>query len=415
VPRTLGEALREGRDRAGLSLRDVERLTGIHNAHVSQIEKGRIEQPDVWLLFELARACDLDFVELLDLAGYVAHGDVQPQAARAMTSAALRAVGGLGPADQMRALRYIQTLDHRERAADATLSHESRRRISAMAERALLLADLDPDRATPLDDVARVSGVAARLPIADLPDQVRLQKPKLWKRILGAVVFDERLIYVDTEQSAPRARFTEAHEIAHMLLPWHAETFRLDDEQRIFYGVADVLELEANWAAATLIFQGNRYHERALDDRPSIATPIDLASRYDASIHASIRYYVERHPDDVAGLVAGRYPQYDGSLPIWTTFASASFAERFGSLADHLSAPGLPLHDEEFVLGRLAHAALTSGGAPADQIELTGLDDRRRRFTAEAFFNQYSTFVLLTPRHRVAGGRRTKVVRRTSA
>ena len=49
-PQSLGEVLRAARVRHGLSLRDVERRTGIRNAHLSQLETGDIVRTESPLL-----------------------------------------------------------------------------------------------------------------------------------------------------------------------------------------------------------------------------------------------------------------------------------------------------------------------------------------------------------------------------
>ena len=67
---SLGEHLKAKRSAAGLSLREVERRTGIHNAHLSQIETGRILRPEMALLWELAGLYGADYRELLRLAGH---------------------------------------------------------------------------------------------------------------------------------------------------------------------------------------------------------------------------------------------------------------------------------------------------------------------------------------------------------
>ena len=110
--RTLATTIREARRRAGLSLRDVERRTGIRNAHLSQLETGAIAKPEMALLWELASVYELDFDELLRLAGYPAAANAQPERRRRL-SVALRALGELTPEDQEEALRYMAKLKRR--------------------------------------------------------------------------------------------------------------------------------------------------------------------------------------------------------------------------------------------------------------------------------------------------------------
>lgn len=406
----LGDALVEGRQAAGLSLREVQRRTGVHNAHLSQIEKGHIERPEVGLLFQLAELYALDFGELLELSGHLS-GQDQSASQRAMTTAALRAVGELAPARQAEALSYLQRLAKPPRARAPDLSEEARRRVAAVADRALEWVDLADGGPTPLDELAQVAGIKEIKSATELPDDIAVHKPRVWKRVLGAIVFPAKTIYVDrASQIGARANFTQAHETAHMLLPWHEAAFRMDDEKQLFYGTRDELELEANYAAAHLIFQGHRYHERALQNQVSIATPIDLANQYGASLHASIRFYVERHPDAVAVLVAGRYTQFDGTLPVWTSFESGPFLERFGRFADQLPGAALPVVDPDLPLGRIAATVRETAGVVSDTITLIDFHGDARKFVAEGFFNQYSVFIMVSPYRRVNVGKRTRVV-----
>jgi transcriptional regulator with XRE-family HTH domain len=112
--RSLAGTLREARQRRGLSLRDVERRTGIRNAHLSQLETGTIAKPEMALLWELAVLYELGFDVLVRLAGY---GEVGVFAERRQRmTVALRALGELSAADQDEALRYMAELKRRQDA-----------------------------------------------------------------------------------------------------------------------------------------------------------------------------------------------------------------------------------------------------------------------------------------------------------
>ena len=137
----------------------------------------------------------------------------------------------------------------------------------------------------------------------------------------------ERTVFVDYTQSDERSNFTEAHETAHQLIPWHAESFILDHEATLFREVTDELEAEANHTSALIIFQNGRFHHRALDHERSIKTPILLAPDYRASLHVAIRHYVELHPDPVALLITGRYARL-GGLPIWSAITPSAISSR---------------------------------------------------------------------------------------
>lgn len=105
---TLAEVLIQKRKEKNWSLRDAEKATGIHNAHLAQIEKGTIARPSPTLLYSLAEAYDVSFEELLRLAGHVEQG------AGSRVGAALRALNGLSPDKQEEAVRYLLRLRNDE-------------------------------------------------------------------------------------------------------------------------------------------------------------------------------------------------------------------------------------------------------------------------------------------------------------
>jgi transcriptional regulator with XRE-family HTH domain len=76
---TLGQILRTAREKAGYSLRDVERITKkrLSNGQVSLLESDAVKQPSPHHLFVLARALTLDYAKLLRHAGYVVPGELE--------------------------------------------------------------------------------------------------------------------------------------------------------------------------------------------------------------------------------------------------------------------------------------------------------------------------------------------------
>jgi transcriptional regulator with XRE-family HTH domain len=105
--RSLASVLREARQRRGMSLREVERRIGVRNAHLSQLETGTIAKPEPALVWELSALYGLDFVELLELAGYA--GAVQGE----RMTVALRALGELTPDEQSEVLLFMAELKRR--------------------------------------------------------------------------------------------------------------------------------------------------------------------------------------------------------------------------------------------------------------------------------------------------------------
>jgi transcriptional regulator with XRE-family HTH domain len=109
---TLGGTLKAARAAAGLSLRDVEKRTGVRSGHLSQIETNTIARPEMAILWELAATYGVDFGRLLALAGYGGQEDVSNRQCQCMT-VALRAMSELTPADQAEVLRFMAELKAR--------------------------------------------------------------------------------------------------------------------------------------------------------------------------------------------------------------------------------------------------------------------------------------------------------------
>ncbi len=66
----LGSYLKQARENASLTLREVENEAGISNSYLSQIENNKIQNPSPKLLFSLAELYNVDYDFILDLAGY---------------------------------------------------------------------------------------------------------------------------------------------------------------------------------------------------------------------------------------------------------------------------------------------------------------------------------------------------------
>lgn len=87
----LGKTLTIARERKAITLREVERLTGVSNAYLSQLENDRIKAPSPNVLHKLAEIYELPYAALMAAAGYpVAESAVIP-------SEAVRLAARLGP------------------------------------------------------------------------------------------------------------------------------------------------------------------------------------------------------------------------------------------------------------------------------------------------------------------------------
>jgi IrrE N-terminal-like domain len=249
---------------------------------------------------------------------------------------------------------------------------------------------------TPLDAVREAIGVRERLDIATVPSLPPM-RPELRARLLGAMWLEERVLFVDEAQSPGRRRFTEAHELSHLLCPWHAGVLRLDTADELFGELARGIEAEANYGAGQLLFQGPAFAREARRHERSLRTPFALAAGYGASRHAAAHHYVEGHPAPLALLVAGRWPGRDGCLPIWSSVESPSFLARFGRLRGCLPGGRLAARDgPDAPLAEAIEAARRSSAPSAGELLLADRGGRLRRCRAEVANNRHCHLVLVS-------------------
>lgn len=69
-PGTVGAMVRQARERAGLSLRNLEAITGISRTILNRLELDQLDSPSPHLLQHTAEALELDSDDLFALAGY---------------------------------------------------------------------------------------------------------------------------------------------------------------------------------------------------------------------------------------------------------------------------------------------------------------------------------------------------------
>jgi hypothetical protein len=260
-------------------------------------------------------------------------------------------------------------------------------RLERIAEDALRSAGVLGVLPTPLEALHPVAGIRAVEDLPALPERIRTHGC----RLLGALWFEERTIFLERGQSSARSRFTEAHELMHALCPWHEAVLREDTDAELFKPTLDRIEAEANAGAAMLLFQGRRFAERLAGERPSIAAPLALAREYGASAHAALHQYVVSHSAALAMLVAGRFPQRDGSLPVWRSVESRRWRERFDSAAATLQR-GLQLGSP---LRELAEASRRARDPVVGRLPWA---DPRGEVVAHAHYNRHAFLVLLQAR-----------------
>jgi hypothetical protein len=132
----------------------------------------------------------------------------------------------------------------------------------------------------------------------DLPYFSRLV-PNFYRKkdtLPGLVDLRQNLVYLDQDVLPQKQAFLKLHEAGHKVLPWQRDSYLfLDDATTLDPDVRACFEREANYFAASVLFQLNRFDQDVADLPLSLRSALSLVKRYGASAHATIRRFVERN------------------------------------------------------------------------------------------------------------------------
>jgi HTH-type transcriptional regulator, competence development regulator len=104
---TLGQGLKLARELRKLSLRDVEKATGISNPYLSQLENNKINKPSPFYLHKLASLFGIDYEMLMEAAGYVQRKSVANGEPKTLAGAALFSTEKLTSDEELQLADYL--------------------------------------------------------------------------------------------------------------------------------------------------------------------------------------------------------------------------------------------------------------------------------------------------------------------
>ncbi|HMA35563.1 MAG TPA: ImmA/IrrE family metallo-endopeptidase [Chloroflexia bacterium] len=234
-----------------------------------------------------------------------------------------------------------------------------------------------------------------------LPVPLQQARADLRPLVRGMVDVAGRVVYTHRMLHPAQRRFVAFHELGHYLLPWHHSLLQCCSESDLSPAARQAWEREANLFAGACLFQGARFAQDAA--RPRFGWPAvrALAQRYEASLEAAARQFVQARGEPAALLVAGLRPEVAGSqlatsgeplLAVRYAVASPAWWARHGRAT--LPAPGTLLpwsHPATPVLLAARRAVLSTaldgllGTAPALPLR------------AELLCNGYDVLVLAVP------------------
>jgi Zn-dependent peptidase ImmA (M78 family) len=194
---------------------------------------------------------------------------------------------------------------------------------------------------TPIDKIMQYSelNIAKDINLSNLSPDILGLLSSTFKNVLdkirGILDREKKLIYLDLNQSAFRQNFVKLHEVGHEVLSWQKETLKyLDDDATLDIDVREAFEAEANYFASATLFQQERFlHE--MNKLPlGMQTSFQLSKNFGASIHATLRRYIEYTTSRCALLILENFTK-NGFAPtceVRNYFQSANFTKSFGLL-----------------------------------------------------------------------------------
>jgi Zn-dependent peptidase ImmA (M78 family) len=201
-----------------------------------------------------------------------------------------------------------------------------------------------------------------------------------------------RTIYLDQSLLPVRKNFVKLHEVGHGVLPWQRKIHDVveDDDDSLSAYTIEEFEAEANYFASVTIFQHDRFTNELSKLNLGVESAMHLSKLFGASIHATLRRFVECSDKRCALIVLnGRSSAgLDPKCSKRDFFSSTKFLKTFGALA-------LP---DEFDLSWnfVPHFYFRKKGIIKGSLTIStenGLVD----FNYHFFNNTYNAFVLLYP------------------
>lgn len=239
-------------------------------------------------------------------------------------------------------------------------------------------------------DDSMLNEVAHKLKIAG---QQVLARPAILKDAIGKfglkalLLPDRRRILIDSEVPEVKQRWSEAHEIGHDLIPWHADTMLGDTKSTLTPSCHEHIEAEANYAAGQLLFLQHRFADDIHGMPPGMETVRTLQRRYANTMTTTLWRYVEQSRTPVVGAISGhphRSADSNPRNPLRYFIRSRAFERQFSSVTELDIYAGMRTYCDNRVGGTIGQGIL----------RLFDNDGVAQLFQFETFFNHYEALTL---------------------
>jgi Zn-dependent peptidase ImmA (M78 family) len=204
---------------------------------------------------------------------------------------------------------------------------------------------------------------------------------------------DSNQILVDLSVKEKKRKWVNAHEVSHKIIPTHSQFFQGDTAETLDPDYHEMLEVEANYGASSLIFMSQKFTTEALDVQPCFKTVQLLSKRYQNTLATTLRRFVEfSHNIPLLGIINVPYWKAlpEGQFQRCRYFIpSPAFSDQFSSIE---AVTVLEIIDGYTI-------PKVGGMVGVSIVELTDDNGVNQEFLAESFFNQYDVLTLFTYRN----------------
>lgn len=196
---------------------------------------------------------------------------------------------------------------------------------------------------------------------------------------------DRKRILIDESIPDLKKRWCESHELAHSVIPWHADYMLGDDRTTLSQGCHELIEAEANYGAGRLLFPKTSFFDTSRSSSLSITFVRELAKHFGNTITSTLWRCIEQS-SDVTFATIGDHPRYpeEGKPKIEYFVQSELFEKQFSRVS------------EADILAWLQTYCAYRKTGPLGSSEIVLLDDNGESqvFLFESFSNGYSVLTL---------------------
>lgn len=196
---------------------------------------------------------------------------------------------------------------------------------------------------------------------------------------------DRKRILIDNSVPDLKKRWYESHEVAHSLIPWHADYMLGDDRTTLSQASHEAIEAEANYGAGRLLFPHRAFSEARLSSVNTLAQVREIAKHFGNTITSTLWRCVEQS-DEVTFASIGEHPHYmrEGKLPIEYFVSSKLFERQFPHVTESEIWEWLPTYCSYRQTGPLG----------SSEIVLRDANGTPNIFGIESFSIKYSVLTL---------------------